>query len=399
MKIYISATYRDLQRHRLAVATVLRRMGHQPIGMEDYVAEGARPLHRCLADVVACDAYVGIFAWRYGFVPADAGAPDTSLPPGAVLGSSSVTEFELRQAISSGKPVLIFLLDADAEWPSRQFDAVTGDGQQGTQIAKLRTELSQQYLLSHFRTPEELASLVSAAIYRVEMSRQMTFDSLHINARFNEPFIRNGPVADSTLGEIANVVAGPEMLQALQIDIGRGTDWWMTRLYFLSSLASDLTSVDLLIFVEDAKAFVGTASPQIVKERLAIIFPAIKRYEDTLAQAGNTQLDIRAEVHRRAGIWTTEMNSTGGEAVDPVLVTKADLTRWLGPYLITQAIDFAMGDNPALQMQRIMDWPMRFVPLIEQGCFERVIDKQALTEQIARIFVREQLTRAISMTR
>ena len=44
MKIYISATYRDLQRHLSAVATVLRRMGHQPIGMEDYVAEGAKPL-------------------------------------------------------------------------------------------------------------------------------------------------------------------------------------------------------------------------------------------------------------------------------------------------------------------------------------------------------------------
>ncbi|MGF1643452.1 MAG: DUF4062 domain-containing protein, partial [Thiotrichales bacterium] len=51
MRIYISATYRDLERHRAAVAQVLRRMGHQPIGMEDYVAEGARPLHRCLADV------------------------------------------------------------------------------------------------------------------------------------------------------------------------------------------------------------------------------------------------------------------------------------------------------------------------------------------------------------
>ena len=92
MKIYISGTYRDLQRHRSAVATVLRRMGHQPIGMEDYVAEGAKPLHRCLADVVACDAYVGIIAWRYGFVPTDAGAPGTLLPTGTSLGGTSITE-------------------------------------------------------------------------------------------------------------------------------------------------------------------------------------------------------------------------------------------------------------------------------------------------------------------
>jgi hypothetical protein len=57
------------------------------------------------------------------------------------------------------------------------------------------------------------------------------------------------------------------------------------------------------------------------------------------------------------------------------------------------------GDNAALQMQRLMDWPMRFVPLLEKGQFTRVVDKQALSELIARIFVREQVSRAISMTR
>ena len=42
---------------------------------------------------------------------------------------------------------------------------------------------------------------------------------------------------------------------------------------------------------------------------------------------------------------------------------------------------------------------MRFVPLLENGKFTRVVDKQALSEQIARIFVREQVSRALSMTR
>src|SRR5947209_4787785 len=135
MKVYISSTYRDLQKYRSAVATVLRRMGHQPIGMEDYVAEGVKPLHRCLADVAACDAYVGIIAWRYGSVPTDAGVKTLSLPNGTSLGITSITEFEFRHAIQSGKHVLVFLLDADAEWPSSQFDAVSGDGAQGKSIS------------------------------------------------------------------------------------------------------------------------------------------------------------------------------------------------------------------------------------------------------------------------
>ena len=106
MKIYISATHRDLQRHRQAVANVLRRMGHQPIGMEDYVAGGVRPLDRCLKDVTECDAYPGIVAWRYGFVPKDAGAAAGKLPQGTDVGRTSITEFEFRQAVESRKPVL-----------------------------------------------------------------------------------------------------------------------------------------------------------------------------------------------------------------------------------------------------------------------------------------------------
>jgi hypothetical protein len=131
MKVYISATYRDLKRHHSGVAIILRRMGHQPIAIEDYVAEGARGLHCFLADVIACDAYSGTIAWRYGFVPTDAGAPQTLLPTGTSLGETSLTAFEFRQAVQSRKPVLIFLLDPEAELPSIQFDAVSRDSEHG----------------------------------------------------------------------------------------------------------------------------------------------------------------------------------------------------------------------------------------------------------------------------
>ncbi len=152
----------------------------------------------------------------------------------------------------------------------------------------MRQEVGQQYLVSFFRTPEELAGLVSAAVYRVEMSRQMNLDSLQIDVRFNQPFIRNGPVVDSTLMEIKEVIAGPQEVQALQINIGQGFDWWMTRLYCLSLLAADLTSIEVMVFVDKEKTFVGIANPRVVKEQLAQAYPMIKQYEDALAQAGQT---------------------------------------------------------------------------------------------------------------
>jgi hypothetical protein len=66
-KIYISSTFEDLKDCRQAVYDTLRKMRHDVIAMEDYVATDKRPLKKCLADVAACEVYVGIFARRYGY--------------------------------------------------------------------------------------------------------------------------------------------------------------------------------------------------------------------------------------------------------------------------------------------------------------------------------------------
>src|SRR5919202_1657926 len=89
-KIYISSTYSDLKDYRRAVYDALRKIGHDVRAMEDYVATDERPLDKCLADVAAADVYLGIFAWRYGYIPT-AGNPD----------GKSITECEFRHLVSS----------------------------------------------------------------------------------------------------------------------------------------------------------------------------------------------------------------------------------------------------------------------------------------------------------
>lgn len=399
MKIYISATYRDLQKHRLAVSTVLRRMGHEAIGMEDYVAEGVRPLHRCLADVSMCDLFVGIVAWRYGYVPLESSADPNTLPSGTVLGKTSVTEFEFRSALQSGKPILMFLLDADAEWPVSQLDALSSDGELGKAVAGWRQEIEQNYLVAYFRTPEELASLVGAAVYRAEMSRQVVLESLRLESPQNENQIRDSSLGDSGLITIETVIAEQQGTQALRINIGDGSDWWMTRLYFLAALAAELTEVRVLVFVSKSEAFIGIVDPEIVKERLTKYYPVLKEYEDALVQSGPPSPDLRTEVNRRLNCWRSSLTGTGGEGNLTVFVSKSALEAWLSPYVITQAIDWDARTNAALHLQRLLDWPMRFVPVVESGKFSRVVDKVSLAEQVARLFVREQVARALSMTR
>ncbi len=147
-RIYISSTYSDLVEAREAVCGALRKMQHDVIAMEDYVAADQRPLDKCLADVAACDIYVGIFAWRYGYVPPDQ--------------ERSITELEFRQAQQSRKPCLLFLLHEEAPWPRKLLDRNLEP------IEELRAELARDYIVSFFRTPDDLAAAVSVSVVGVE---------------------------------------------------------------------------------------------------------------------------------------------------------------------------------------------------------------------------------------
>lgn len=67
--IYLSSTYEDLKDFRTRVFQTWRESCHQVIAMEDYVAGDDRPLVACLGDVDRADIYVGLVAFRYGYVP------------------------------------------------------------------------------------------------------------------------------------------------------------------------------------------------------------------------------------------------------------------------------------------------------------------------------------------
>jgi len=151
-KIYISSTYLDLQEYRRQVSLVLRRLGHEDVAMEYYVAEDQRPVDRCLSDVAACDLFIGIYAWRYGWVPSENNPAQLS-----------ITEMEYRQAEKIGKPCFIFLLNDEAPWPRKSTDKDT------TQIEKLRNEASARHSSGPpFKTVDELGRLVAESIHKWE---------------------------------------------------------------------------------------------------------------------------------------------------------------------------------------------------------------------------------------
>ncbi len=147
-RIYVSSTWSDLKDYREQVRLALRRLGHEDVAMK-YYGSDEPPLDRRLNDVAEADLYIGIFAWRYGFVP-----------PGY---DQSITELEFRTAVATGKECLIFLLSEDASWPMDQieFDAYS-------KIKALRDELREKYLVDHFSNADDLKALVSQAVINWE---------------------------------------------------------------------------------------------------------------------------------------------------------------------------------------------------------------------------------------
>ena len=156
-KVYISSTYNDLKEYREQVYQALRELRYDVIAMEDYIATDERPLDKCLADVTGCEIYVGIFAWRYGYIP-----------PGQ---ERSITELEYRQATDSGLLRCIFLLDEKVSWPRQYIDEVTGEGERGARIRALRTELGREPPVMSFSNPDELASQVAATVGQLAEER------------------------------------------------------------------------------------------------------------------------------------------------------------------------------------------------------------------------------------
>lgn len=152
--IYLSSTYEDLKDYRRVVFDALRKSGHQVIAMEDYVATDQRPVEKCLKDVEQADLYVGLFAFRYGYIP-----PSQHNNPNRL----SITELEYCRAETLKKPCLTFVVSDTTPWPP-VFDDARSGVDKGQHINALRQHLLTEKLASQFASPHELSTLVLAAV-------------------------------------------------------------------------------------------------------------------------------------------------------------------------------------------------------------------------------------------
>ncbi|MFB9319060.1 DUF4062 domain-containing protein [Cryptosporangium minutisporangium] len=395
MKLYISSTFMDLREHRASVDRALRRMGHDVLGMEQYVAEGTAPLEKCLRDVRASDAYVLILGWRYGFIPRH---------PELNAECLSITELEYREAVCQRKSILVFLLDPDAPWPPSAFDALGADG--GQNILRFRSTVGAAHLSGIFRTPDDLASQVAAGVSNLGLNRQMVERGLEQAAAGPSmvPFLSGAELHDTTVMGIREMVSNAGTARSLVLNLGAGNRWWSTRLYLLVTLLQTLTPVRQIVFSDDDEAFVAMASPAALRQGLCDAFPPLAAFD------GPLHADSTADVERETDRVVAEWHKAAPALDEPRLkvgVRPHLLSAWVGERLVTRCIDVPPETGLTMvHVQQIVeslvsdvpvDWPASSEPAAASP-FEHprlmVVDRDAFALAVARQLVRAGVPRA-----
>jgi tetratricopeptide (TPR) repeat protein len=197
LKVMISSTARDLPEHRKDVMEACTRMEmFFSDMMENLTATDANALEVSLRMVDRADLYIGVFAYRYGYVPEGEW--------------TSITEAEYNRAVERGIPRLIFLMSDDH--PVKPSDVETGPGAE--KLKALKERLEKERVVGYFDSSADLRGQVIQALVPY---READITKLHSDA--NVPSIAETYVAHPyTLLQTHGLIGRQEEINLL-------TDW------------------------------------------------------------------------------------------------------------------------------------------------------------------------------
>jgi hypothetical protein len=358
--------------------------------MEDFTAVASYPLARVLELVKDCDAYVGLIAWRYGFVPDSSGAGE--LPAGATAGETSITEYEYLAAKDKGIPVLMFVLAESAAWPPHFIDGFAGHGSSEA-IFQYRARLMRDHVVSFFSTPEGLESAMTAAIANTRISGQVAANLVELGA----PVQGGQTIPDSSYaGELTQVATSARGMRVVTIDIA--TEWWSTRFFLLARLLQKMTEARRVL-IKEGPRFVGLLSVETINKTLLAYHPELVRFDRKMKRRSSTESDVIREAEAIVALFQSEF-TTKPESDIKLDVNEANLRRWFGDAMITAPIRIVdLSAATALDLIRLLDYPSDFVPVLSgddsrsPGTLAEVnvIDTRALSGELALTYVEELL--------
>ena len=428
MRIFVSSSYEDLREYRSASIHILRQLGHEVLAMEEMVAGPDAPLIKVLEMIDRSEAYVGIFAWRYGYIPVKDKKTKIPKVKDAVEGETSITHYEYLRAVERKLPVMAFLLDENYPWPPRFIDGFDKTSilkaPNDDKIRSLRQSLQQERVVSWFRTASDLEARVAAAVTMAGLTSQIDLETTTaLPSYIGAP----GDTSNEQGIKDAIIFAGNNQQQALKIDLH--TTWWSTRLYMIATLANRLTKARRIIIVDtrpktrmDANAkpgntgqsqmperFIGQLSTTTIVATIGSKIRALKRFERWLNKRQIEYSDINVEINEIINAWyevfADSLGNHHNEEAAKVDLTAELLRRWFGDSMLKEPLRISdLRRASAVDLIRLLDYPNDYVPVLTrfnpetdgQEDLERVdlVDKNALNSRLARNYLVELLDRA-----
>lgn len=148
----ISSTSEDLILYRDAAKNACLKCDVFPVGMEELPAKDQSGIDASLAMVEKCDILIGIYAWRYGWVPEGSDISITHM---------EYRHAEKRKAGGHLHEILIFLIDEEHPVIPRHKE----DGEKAqAELKKLKAETTSQRIRKVFTTPEQLEGQIIHAL-------------------------------------------------------------------------------------------------------------------------------------------------------------------------------------------------------------------------------------------
>jgi Domain of unknown function (DUF4062) len=156
--VMISSTALDLPDHRGEIREGCERAGFEPHMMEKLPARDADAIKVSRQMVEEADVYVGVFAFRYGYVPEGH--------------DISITEMEYNRAGELELPRLVFFIHDDH--PITKKDVETGPGE--AKLQALKDRIRKERVVTLFHSPKDLRAQV--------VMRAMRTSRISSSARF-----------------------------------------------------------------------------------------------------------------------------------------------------------------------------------------------------------------------
>lgn len=213
-----------------------------------------------------------------------------------------------------------------------------------------------------------------------------------------------GPAQDGSTGsiptQVIKLINAPDS-RIIELDLRDGEYWWVARLYLLSMLVADYTSVRRFVFTQEVagvSVYVGMAVPTAVAEHIERTQPSIRgayraARSRAMAELGDTASAVRAvrAVELICTHWPREVEKAGLDEMGPDRVSRVWLEKMLHDDLRWAAIDISdLTDGPLLQY-KVLTSPEDYTTLVKDRQLTRVVGKRRLAEAIATEYLTQRL--------